>query len=263
MGAQDDRVRLGTGVEVQFTDEGSGEALLCLHVLGSTRAEWALAREPFAREHRFVAPDLPGFGASDAPAEHWPVGAYARAMFELLDRRGIRKAHVVGHSFGAVVATEMAASAPERVGGLVLCSPPGGDRETTRKAFGLLLEWVRDDGRARMVSLEDARAVTEMASEGFMELANMGLVMGRGFLPALAALAGYPYEQRARAIKAPTLVVWGSHDRLVPVADGATWRSWIPGARLEVLEGTGHSLCFEQADRFNSMVLAFLRGLRA
>lgn len=261
MASQDRIVCLDSGTRVHVTDQGSGEALLCLHVLGSTRAEWTMACEPFSQVHRFLAPDLPGFGASDLPSRFWPIREYAAGMFDLLDRLGVRRAHVLGHSFGAVVAAEMAAMAPDRVAGLVLCSPPGGHAETQLRALGSLLAWVRDDGLPRMETLDDARLVTEMATPVFLELANMGLAMARGYLPALAALAGYPYEQRARTITAPTMLVWGSQDRLLPVAEARAWQSWIPGARVEVIDGVGHSLCFEAADPFHRLVLDFLGGL--
>jgi len=105
-------------------DQGSGPALLLLHGWGASKELMAPLAQRL-RGYRVVAPDLPGFGATPPPPQAWGVDEYATWVIAVLDRLGIERAHVIGHSNGGRVAIAMAASHPHRVARLVLTDSAG------------------------------------------------------------------------------------------------------------------------------------------
>jgi pimeloyl-ACP methyl ester carboxylesterase len=149
---------------------------------------------------------------------------------------------VVGHSLGGLLAAQLAAARPELVRALVLVAPVGAPRPVTGYAAGLL-------GALRLAppSL----------------LLTVGADALRWGLPALARGAwAATHTVFAGRIEAPTLLVWGARDRLVPPALAESWRSAIPDARLEVVAGAGHVPMLETPERFNELLHDFLDELR-
>ncbi|MGH7723552.1 MAG: alpha/beta fold hydrolase, partial [Candidatus Dormibacteria bacterium] len=128
-------------------DRGSGPALLLLHGWGAHKELMAPIAERLSG-YRIVAPDLPGFGATPAPPRAWGVDEYAAWLVALLDRLGVERAHVVGHSNGGRVAIALAAAHPDRVGRLVLTDSAG-----IRPRRGVVHRW-------RVGAFKVARAVS-------------------------------------------------------------------------------------------------------
>src|SRR5215211_5881902 len=110
------------GREVNYVDAGEGPGLVFVHGLGASWQSWLENIPEFARDHRVVAMDLPGFGCSDMPAEDISIEYYANWTFRLLDDLGIERAAVVGNSMGGFTAAEMAIRRPERVQRLAVVS---------------------------------------------------------------------------------------------------------------------------------------------
>jgi pimeloyl-ACP methyl ester carboxylesterase len=209
--------------------------------------------------YRIVVPDLPGFGSTPPPARAWGVDEYASWVLALLDRLGIERTHVVGHSNGGRVAIALAAAHPDRVGGLVLADSAGipprrGLRHQWRvRTFKLLRaasrwQWLpprlRDSAgrRAAKRGSSDYRAASGTLRASMVRLVNADL------RPQLARL------------KAPTLLIWGEHDQETPLTDAHTMERLIPDSGLVVFEGCGHFAYAEQPDRFCRIVDVFLRG---
>src|SRR5215211_3749096 len=110
------------GREINYAELGEGPALVFVHGLGASWQSWLENIPEFARDHRVVAMDLPGFGCSDMPAEDISIEYYANWTFRLLDDLGIERAAVVGNSMGGFTAAEMAIRRPERVQRLAVVS---------------------------------------------------------------------------------------------------------------------------------------------
>src|SRR3954452_15443059 len=108
--------------EVRYVDAGEGPALIFLHGLGASWQSWLENIPEFARDHRVVAMDLPGFGCSDLPEHDITIEYYADWAFRLLDALGIDRGALVGHSMGGFIAADMAIRQPERVQRLALVS---------------------------------------------------------------------------------------------------------------------------------------------
>jgi pimeloyl-ACP methyl ester carboxylesterase len=239
-------------------DAGTGTPLLLLHGWGATKE----LMTPVAQRlqgYRIVVPDLPGFGATPMPPEPWGVDEYARWVLALLDRLGIERAHIVGHSNGGRIAIALAAAHPGRVHRLVLTDsagirPPHGLRFQMRvRTFKLMRaasrwQWLPASARggaqrrAAQGGSEDYRAASGSMRATMVRLVNADL------RPQLARLT------------TSTLLIWGDRDQETPLRDARTMERLIPDAGLVVFEGCGHFAYAEQPDRFCRIVDVFLRG---
>jgi pimeloyl-ACP methyl ester carboxylesterase len=268
------RIRLDDR-EVNYVEIGEGPALVFLHGLGASWQSWLENLPEFARDHRVVAMDFPGFGYSEPPAGEITIEYYADWVFRLYDALGIESAAVVGNSMGGFIAADMAIRRPERVERMAVVSAAVFWQDY-RRAQPLV-------GLARLSNAYVARALTRstdtvatrprlrswaLATAGFRyphliskELAHELVRSARrteGFLPALEALADYPLDEELPKISCPTLIVWGAHDTLVPAKDAKRMQELIPGSRSEVFERTGHVAMLERPERFNKLLREFL-----
>jgi pimeloyl-ACP methyl ester carboxylesterase len=270
------------GVAMNVIDIGPGVdagpahgTIVWVHGLSGSWQNW-LENLPFfsAAGWRCVAMDLPGFGASPMPAEKITISGYARAIDELLSKLGVSRAVVVGNSMGGFIGLELAINYATWVEKLVLVSAAGLTIESQRslfravapfgRALAMTSGWLasRSDSLSRrprsrqamlsVVAAHPERLPAALASE---QLRGAGKP---GFIDAFDALTDYPIRERLQEITAPTLVVWGEDDPLVPVRDAWKFGELIPNARVVVYEDTGHVAMFERPDAFNTLVEEFL-----
>jgi pimeloyl-ACP methyl ester carboxylesterase len=223
---------------------------------------------------RCIAMDLPGFGASPMPAERISITGYAAIVDELLRTLGVSRAVVVGNSMGGFIGAEIAIRFGTWVDRLVLVSAAGLTIESQRNLYHLArvtgritalgAGWLasRSDAVVRrprlrkqllaIVAAHPGRLPAPLAAE---QLRGSGKP---GFVPAMDALTSYPIRDRLPEIKAPTLVVWGEKDPLVPVRDAWEFGRLIPDARVVVYEDTGHVAMLERPAAFNGLLEDFL-----
>jgi pimeloyl-ACP methyl ester carboxylesterase len=262
---------------VNYVDIGEGPALVFIHGLAGSWQNWLENIPHFARSHRVIAMDLPGFGASPLPVEKISIKGYAAVVDELLDGLGIERAVVVGNSMGGFIGAELAIEFATRIERLVLVSAAG---LTTvemhnERMLGLLRAgenvlafgsgWfaARSDRFSRRPGLRKALMLMVAAHPEQLPaplIAEQVRGSGKpGFMDALEALGTYPLQDRLERIEAPTLVVWGELDRLVPLRDADRFVEAIgPNARKLVYADTGHVAMFERPARFNADVDAFI-----
>lgn len=252
-------------------------AIVFVHGLGGSWQNWLENLLPFAADHRVVALDLPGFGASPLPREPISMPRYAAVVDGLMDALGLDAAAVVGNSMGGLISLELALTHPQRVERLVLVSAAGltsNDRYDPR-SFAVFRSLER--GLANLGGRASARAMELSRRRGLRratfavvadaaELLPCALVAEQvkgagkpGFMAASEALLSYPIRARVPEIACPTLVVWGERDRLVPVRDSAEYERLIPDARRVVYARTGHVPQLERPARFNADLRAFLQ----
>jgi pimeloyl-ACP methyl ester carboxylesterase len=265
------------GRAVNTIQLGSGPPLVFVHGLSGCWPNWLEQMAVFAPERRVLALDLPGFGHSPGDAGDTSMPGYARLLDTLLDQLGLERAAVVGNSMGGLIAAELAASFPERVERLVLVSPAGlstyANRLTTRAMpFVRRLEQVLALGAAWTASNSDSIAtrprMRELALKGVVahpsrlpaplaaeQIRGAGT---DGFMGALEAILEFDLAERLPLVKCPSLVVWGTKDRLITVRDADRFAELIPGARKVVYEDTGHMAMLEHPESFNPLLREFL-----
>jgi pimeloyl-ACP methyl ester carboxylesterase len=265
------------GRPLNVIDLGAGdEVIVFVHGLAGSWQNWLEQLPHFARTHRVIAMDLPGFGYSPMPPEKISIPGYGRCVDALLEELGIERAAIVGNSMGGFIGAEMAIQFPQRVDRLVLVSAAGLSIEherderllavlrRTQNVLAFVTGWVAAQSETLMRRPRLRRALLEMVAYRAQELpapliAEQVRGSGKpGFVDALDALSDYPIRDRLGAISCPTLVVWGEKDHLVPVRDAWEFEELIPDARAVVWPETGHVAMFERPAAFNALVDEFL-----
>ena len=265
------------GAEVEYVDIGDGPPLVFVHGLGGSWQNWLENLPHFARTHRCVAMDLPGFGRSPMLDGEVTIRRYGRIVDSLMIELGIPSAPVVGNSMGGFIALEAAIRGPARVEKLVLVSAAVLWQEyrhakplvalanvtegTIGRALAEIAPLLAGRPRLRQTALRfgGIRAPQHLPRELQREL----LLTARrtpGFLPALQALASYPLRDELGQVACPTLIVWGTADPLVGVGHARELAGVIPGAQVSIHEDVGHVVQLEAPERFNRELEEFLSG---
>jgi pimeloyl-ACP methyl ester carboxylesterase len=261
---------------MNIVDMGSGPAVVFIHGLSGCWQNWLEQLPLFARDHRVIAVDLPGFGQSEMPAEEISISGYADAIDELMGELGLEEARIVGNSMGGFIGAELAINHPQRVERLVLVAAAGLSIESIRTDRKTGLRHRAENivffslghiaSRSHQVALRPRlrHALLLLVAAHPQKLpgplaAQQVLGSGKpGFSDALEAMCRYPLRDRLEKIACPTLIVWGDKDVLVPVKDAAIFEQLIPDARKIIYRDTGHVSMMERPERFNSDVKAFL-----
>jgi len=260
------------GTPANVIELGDGPPLLFVHGLSGRWQNWLENIPHFARTHRVVAVDLPGFGASPMPREPISIPGYARFLERLCDALSIDAAAVVGNSMGGHIAAELAIASPQRVERLMLVSAAGISAEQVQRdavmTGGRVLAAMMTRTAARNSWLAQ-RPGTRRAALAFVvrhadrlsaPLAHE-LMQGAGkpgFLPALEAVLTHRISERLPQIACPTFVVWGADDHVIPVRDASRFARLIPDVRVEILPDTGHVAMLERPEQFNALLEQFL-----
>ncbi len=247
--------------------------ILLLTGLGSTRLAWSKQLEAFGMQYRTIALDHRDAGDSFQTTGRYTTADQADDIAAALPELGVSKTHVIGISMGGMMALELTLRYPELVDKLVLVSTTAGGKSSQRPDWGLLMmmmtpPWLR--GGFRMERGERAlRTYSAIAAPGYFashpeESATLAenarrLPLGRAaYYRQLMSTGKHDAVSRLPSIKAPTLVIHGEGDRLVPPGNGRFLAQHIPGAKLITYPNTGHIPILERADDFNRDVLAFL-----
>lgn len=264
------------GAEVNYVEIGEGEPILFVHGLAGCWRNWLENLPHFARTHRAIALDLPGFGHSPMPSWEIDMPTYGRLIHDFCEKLGIeRAAALVGNSMGGFVSTEAAIERPSRFDRLVLVSAAGisfaevqGRRpEAALRMFeatvpflsGAHRVWLTRP-RARQLAFGNVFRYPNLVRPELLAEQIKPSVKSPGFSAASRAMSGYDTRDRLPEIEIPTLVVWGLNDRIVPVEAAIGYHRLIAGSRLEILERTGHVPQMERPARFNALLEEFLAG---
>lgn len=252
--------------------------LLLIHGIGDNSATWLPVMSALARHHLVIAPDLLGHGQSDKPRADYSVAAYANGMRDLLGVLGIDQVTLVGHSLGGGVAMQFAYQFPDKTERLVLVATGGVGRGVNPVLRAVSVPGA--DLALSLLRLPGARLQTRVVVRA-LELLDTGL--GRDApdllrlvdsLPDATARSAFIRTLRAvvdwrgqvvtmldrcyLAKGMPTMLVWGSHDRVLPVGHAFRAHAAMPGSRLEIFDGAGHFPFHAEPERFVSLLEDFL-----
>ena len=262
---------------MNMVDLGDGPPLIFIHGLSGCWQNWLEQIPHFARDHRVIAVDLPGFGQSEMPAKDISISGYADTIDALMAKLDIDAARIVGNSMGGFIGAELAIQHLARVERLVLVAAAGLSIESIRTERKTGLRHRAENvvffslghlaSRSHQVALR-ARlrgALLLLVAAHPTKLpgplaAQQVLGSGKpGFSDALDAMCRYPLRDRLEKISCPTLILWGDKDRLVPLKDAAIFEKLIPDSRKIIYKDTGHVSMMERPARFNDDVRAFLQ----
>ena len=259
-------------------ERGHGTPVVLIHGLGGSTYSWRFIAPALARTHKVIAVDLKGFGRSDKVFDtaYSPLDQ-ARLVAAFLAGRGLRNVTLVGHSLGGLVAMlttiELQRRDPTRISRLVLIDTPALPQPLTSSVMFMqqpvlpyaLLTALPPDLATRMllaptVTQRLARHYTQADADAYAR-------------PFYDAAARHAYIQTARqlvlpsitnllrayrTLRQPTLLVWCTHDEVVPLSTGRALASMLPHARLEQLDGCNHAPTDEAPDALSRSLVRFL-----
>ena len=257
-------------VPIHYETHGHGEPLLLIPGLGCS-TEIYRANAPALAERFFIINfDPRGAGRSATTDDGYTMQSYADDAAAVLRAAGVEAAHVLGTSFGGMIAQNLALRHPQAVRRLVLaCTTPGGAAHVHPPAENLgtflAASYVEDPAAStRMrypLHYSDAYIATHDDEIVAHSIATSHLgPTPRGREGQLEAVGTHDVHERLPEIAAPTFVAHGDEDGVIPVANARTLAERIPGARLKIYEGAKHIFFVERAEEFNSDVIAFLSG---
>jgi pimeloyl-ACP methyl ester carboxylesterase len=250
------------GVGIHYTDQGSGPPVVLVHGFGGHTFSFRHTIPDLASEYRVVAVDLLGFGYSErAESADYSLTAQANRVLRLMDRLGIERAAVLGHSMGGEVAMRMAAMEPERVERLVLAASVSGDRIPTLPPTPLIKPFLPAFARlTSRVMLRRAVAhpayLTPEVREGY--LAPMRIKGSMDGLYQIIRDGRQDEKIDFSRITQPVLVLWGEKEKLVPGVALRRIQERLPQAEVVYVEDAGHLLLEEQPDSSNAAIRGFL-----
>jgi pimeloyl-ACP methyl ester carboxylesterase len=231
--------------KIFFLHAGSGSPLILLHGLGGSSRWWMRTIPTLARHYRVYAPDFVGFGQSSSH-KRFDLHQAADSLVRWMQHMGLHQAHIVGHSMGGFVAIDLAARFPDYVDKLVLVGAAARSNQvgtaTRQPMLGQFTpQWLSQLGLL-LPDLRRCSAQTMLAAVHVMLRTNL--------------------QERLTRIGAQTMVIWGEHDPMVPLALGYDLTRQLSSAELLIIKATGHIPMWEQPRIFNSELAAFLRRPR-
>ncbi len=253
------------GHRVRYLDSGSSKRTLVLvHGLGASADRWNRVTPLFAKTFRVVVPDLLGFGHSDRPSLDYTLDFFSDFLNGFFARIGISNPCLIGSSMGGQIVAAYAISHPKNVERLVLVSPSGFMKRSTAAldAYVMAALYPNHDNATKafeMMGGSDAHADPDIV-DGFVSR----MMMHNSKFAFMSALLGLQNSKLTSSdlatISAPTMLVWGSNDPVIPIRFIDDFASAIPDCRLLVMNGSGHTPYVHDSDAFVASVLRFFDG---
>jgi pimeloyl-ACP methyl ester carboxylesterase len=268
------------GHRVSYRAAGSGPLLVLIHGIAGSSATWEEVLPRLAERYTVVAPDLLGHGLSAKPRTDYSLGAYASALRDLLGVLGFERGTIVGHSLGGGVAMQFAYQFPERCERLVLVSSGGLGHELhllLRAAALPGAEWVLPllcsrrlceavDGMARFLGRTGLRAGPDLDEiwRSFVSLsdpdARQAFIHTVRTVIDIRGQRGSAGDRLYLAAELPTMIIWGEHDPLIPVAHAYSGHERIRESRLEIFSNAGHFPHRGDPRRFVEVLVDFIES---
>ncbi|HEY6556303.1 MAG TPA: alpha/beta fold hydrolase [Polyangiaceae bacterium] len=251
------------GHSMAYRDVGQGEALVLLHGFLCDSRCWRRQLSGLSDHFRVLAWDAPGAGSSSDPPDTFTTRDYARCLARFLDALGIARAHVVGLSWGGILAQEFYRWYPERLRCLVLADTYAGWKGSLPEAIWQerLATCLRDSTgpSGTLVAKLLPGMFTDAVSPDVRE--ELSVIISEfhpiGFRLMSTSSAETDTRDLLPSIDVPTLLLWGDDDRRSPMHIAEQLRAAIPGAELAIIPNAGHVSNMEQPDTFNAHLRRF------
>ena len=250
--------------EINIIDRGRGPTLLCLHGIGSSSASFDPQFDELAAELRILAWDAPGYAGSADPEQPLDLDGFADAAATVLEQRTTGPAHVLGVSWGGVIAMRLAARRPDLVRSLVLADSSRGSGRDAEQAAAMRARAAEladlgpaEFARRRGPRLVSGAAPAELVDRVIRTMAASVRLPGYGY--AAASMADVDLSADLAAVKVPTLVLCGLEDAVTGVAESQALAGGIPDAVFVTIRGAGHLANQEAPASFNAWLSAYIQ----
>jgi len=251
------------GAKLYWDELGSGEPLLLIMGLSYPSYMWHRTRPILAERYRTIALDNRGIGQSDVPPGVYSIALMASDAAAVLDAAGVETAHVFGVSMGGMIAQEFALQYPGRVRSLILgCTAAGGPHAVKAEPAALQTLTRRDltpeeSKEAIIPFIYDAATPPERIDED-MAIRMKWYPTPQGYAGQLQGIFSWEAYSRIDQITAPTLVIHGETDQLIPPANAKLIAERIPGAKVVLLAHASHIFETDQPGAAHHAILEFL-----
>lgn len=252
------------GARIYWDQQGEGDPILLIMGLAYPSCMWFRTRPVLSKRFRTVAFDNRGIGNSDVPPGPYPISLMASDAAAVLDAAKVESAHVFGVSMGGMIAQEFALQYRERVRSLILgCTAAGGPAAVRAEQDAIQMLMARDKMspeqafEAPVPFIYDSATPRERIDED-LALRRPWLPRPEGYTAQLQGILAWEGYSRLPAITAPTLVIHGESDRLVPPGNGKLIADQIPGAKLVMIPHASHLFLTDQTETAHRVVLQFL-----
>lgn len=259
------------GMQVHYTTEGSGSDLLLLHGTSSSLHTWQGWVDHLKDHYRIIRLDLPAFGLTGpSPSHDYSADNYAEFLDTFTEKLNIEKAHIAGNSLGGLIAFNFAALYPEKTGKLILLNTAGISTGRTPLIFklanipvvGSLLAIITPRSvikdNLEQVYYDDSKITDELIDRYF----NLTLREGNreAFIARARESRDYnKFRERLKQIDSETLIIWGRHDRWIPVEHTEQYKKLIRNSTIKIFENAGHVPMEEIPVETAETALQFLR----
>ncbi|MGA8619004.1 MAG: alpha/beta fold hydrolase [Candidatus Sulfotelmatobacter sp.] len=249
---------------IYWDEQGQGEPVLLIMGLGYPSYMWYRTRPLLASRYRTVALDNRGVGRSDVPQGPYPIAVMASDAAAVLDAAGIESAHVFGVSMGGMIAQELALQYPARVRSLILgCTAAGGPTAVPAEPEAIQMLMKRGQmspeqaAEAAVPFIYDPTTLRERIDED-LAIRRPWFPSPEGYAAQLQGIRGWEAYSRLGQIGAPTLVIHGESDRLIPPGNANLTAQRIPGAKLVIIPRASHLFFTDQPEVAHRAIMDFL-----
>ena len=264
------------GHNIAYIESGQGDHLIFIHGFGGSMWNWEYQYKAFSASHHVIVLDLLGSGFSDKPDIPYTPQSLVKFFTGFLDALGIQKANLVGNSMGAGLAMAMAMNTPDRVKTLVLISgfPPDPGASVASPRYQQFIHRRPPLWLAKFGNWISGRWATKSLLEEIVHNHDLitPVVVERSFqnrqhsdfLPPLYSLMDHMeqwnqnFGHRIEDIAHPTLILWGSEDKVFPPEVGSQLQNSIPQSRIHFIPDAGHIPQWEKPAEVNDLIKAFL-----
>ncbi len=255
-------------IKLYYEVHGQGTPLVMIRGLGSNLDHWYAQAPTVAQYYKIIIFDNRGIARSSDPGGDYTVPMMAGDTLGLMDALELQKAYVMGLSMGGMIAQELAIHCPDRVKGLVLvCTHCGGTEQVgpSAEVSALFKEMVFEntpESKIKAASTLFDRQTLEHSPEIPAYYSQVSLkhpAKAEILIKQWQAVIQHDTFDRLPEITAPTLVITGAEDLLIPPENSKILAEGIPGAKLRVIPGCGHQVLIEQPTLCNEAILDFLR----
>jgi pimeloyl-ACP methyl ester carboxylesterase len=255
------------GLSIAYQKRGSGPALVLLHGFTQDSRVWEKQIEGLSVYFTVIAWDAPGAGQSSDPPDNFNITEWANCLKGLLDLEKVNQVHLLGLSWGGLLAQEFYHRFPKSVLSLILADTYAGWTGSLSDSVAK----VRLEGCIHDSSLPPNEFVPKYLPGMFSDLAKeesketlskiMSATHPKGFRLMATALAIADTRNLLPTIKVPTLLVWGDKDKRSPLNVAYQMQDSIHGSTLEIIKGAGHVSNMEQPEQFNNILKKFLMSV--
>jgi len=251
------------GNKIRYLETGNSKnTLVLVHGLGASAERWSQTIPYLAKDYRLIIPDLIGFGYSDKPLVDYTPDFFSDFLGKFLDSTGVDNPNIIGSSLGGQVVAEYA-STKTNIEKLILSSPSGIMKQSTPAldAYIMAALYPNEDNAINAFEMMEGSGgkIDKKIVEGFVE--RMKLPNAKmAFMSTILGLKNAEIiTDRLKSINAPTLIIWGSRDPVIPIQHADGFISSIKDCRFYRMDDCGHTPYVQQPELFSKIVLDFLK----